>query len=166
MWAVILGALAVVLVAVLVPVGLLVIRKKSGHVEEASSGGSAAGSTSGAGAGGGQPENPKSQANAITGGNGSMITTENGTTFMYVNNFGGYCEFFFCSAVVLPFFDVVCSLPHFELRSICDSCTDSYRIVGVFDINNPYNMGAKPNSWTPALNETFKYGVDQIFGCV
>ncbi|EJD37873.1 glycoside hydrolase [Auricularia subglabra TFB-10046 SS5] len=29
---------------------------------------------------------------------------------------------------------------------------------------NPYNDGAKAQSWTPALNETWKYGKDKIFG--
>lgn len=37
--------------------------------------------------------NPESPSGALSGGNGSLITTEDGTTFTYVNNFGGFCAF-------------------------------------------------------------------------
>lgn len=30
---------------------------------------------------------------------------------------------------------------------------------------NPYNDGAQPNSWTPPLNQSWKFGQDKIFGC-
>jgi glucan 1,3-beta-glucosidase len=33
-----------------------------------------------------------------------------------------------------------------------------------YDPNDPYNNNAKANSWTPALNETFRHGVDRIRG--
>jgi glucan 1,3-beta-glucosidase len=33
-----------------------------------------------------------------------------------------------------------------------------------FDDEDPFNNGAKAQSWTPALNETFNYGTDQIRG--
>ncbi|KAL5490260.1 hypothetical protein ACEPAI_5093 [Sanghuangporus weigelae] len=33
-----------------------------------------------------------------------------------------------------------------------------------FDPEDPFNNGARAQSWTPALNETFKYGVDAIRG--
>jgi hypothetical protein len=33
-----------------------------------------------------------------------------------------------------------------------------------WDENDPFNSGAKAQSWTPALNETFQYGTDQIYG--
>jgi glucan 1,3-beta-glucosidase len=33
-----------------------------------------------------------------------------------------------------------------------------------YDINDPFNNAARPQSWVPALNETFNYGVDQIRG--
>lgn len=60
-----------------------------------------------------------------TGGTGSTVTTADGTTFTYENNFGGYWY---------------------------------------FDPNDPFNNGARAQSWTPALNQTFKYGTDQIRG--
>ncbi|KAF8350820.1 exo-beta-1,3-glucanase [Amanita rubescens] len=33
-----------------------------------------------------------------------------------------------------------------------------------FDENDPFNNGARAQSWTPALNETFNYGTDKIRG--
>ncbi|EJD05789.1 glycoside hydrolase family 5 protein [Fomitiporia mediterranea MF3/22] len=33
-----------------------------------------------------------------------------------------------------------------------------------FDPEDPFNNGARPQSWSPALNETFKYGIDIIRG--
>ncbi|KAK7044363.1 glycoside hydrolase [Favolaschia claudopus] len=33
-----------------------------------------------------------------------------------------------------------------------------------WDATDPFNNGARPNSWTPALNETFNIGVDKIRG--
>jgi glucan 1,3-beta-glucosidase len=33
-----------------------------------------------------------------------------------------------------------------------------------WDENDPFNNGARAQSWTPALNETFKYGIDKIRG--
>lgn len=36
----------------------------------------------------------------------------------------------------------------------------------IHDPSNPYNDGAKAQSYTPALNETWKWGVDRILGCV
>lgn len=63
--------------------------------------------------------------NAVTGGDGSKVTTEDGSTFTYSNSFGGYWY---------------------------------------WDPQDPLNNGARAQSWTPALNETFQYGVDLIRG--
>lgn len=38
--------------------------------------------------------NPESPSGALSGGNGSLITAEDGTTFTYVNNFGGFCTLY------------------------------------------------------------------------
>ena len=65
------------------------------------------------------------QTLAVTGGDGSKVTTEDGTSFTYSNKFGGYWY---------------------------------------WDENDPFNNGARAQSWSPALNETFNYGVDQIRG--
>jgi glucan 1,3-beta-glucosidase len=62
---------------------------------------------------------------AITGGDGSTVTMDDGSTFVYRNSFGGYWY---------------------------------------YDKNDPFNNGARAQSWTPALNETFNYGTDQIRG--
>lgn len=41
--------------------------------------------------------NPESPTGAVSGGNGSQITTEDGATFTYVNNLGGFCTSYFRS---------------------------------------------------------------------
>jgi glucan 1,3-beta-glucosidase len=41
-----------------------------------------------------------------------------------------------------------------------------YGGIWYFDENDPFNNGARAQSFTPALNESFKYGVDQIRGYV
>ncbi|PAV23601.1 glycoside hydrolase family 5 [Pyrrhoderma noxium] len=61
----------------------------------------------------------------VTGGDGSTITMDDGSTFTYSNSFGGYWY---------------------------------------FDPKDPFNNGARAQSWSPALNETFKYGEDIIRG--
>ncbi|TFK29814.1 exo-beta-1,3-glucanase [Coprinopsis marcescibilis] len=66
-----------------------------------------------------------SQSAIVTGGDGSVITMEDGTTFTYRNAFGGHWY---------------------------------------YDPNDPFNNGAKAQSWTPALNESFEYGTARIRG--
>ena len=89
-------AVAAVVVAVVVPV-VLVAHKDSKHTSgadgaAANSGGSNTGNTgggnttSGGNTGGGA-------VRAVTGGDGSTITMEDGTTFTYHNQFGGFCEY-------------------------------------------------------------------------
>ncbi|KAF9053337.1 glycoside hydrolase family 5 protein [Panaeolus papilionaceus] len=34
----------------------------------------------------------------------------------------------------------------------------------VQDPNNPYNDNAQPNSWTPPLNTTWRWGIDRVYG--
>lgn len=71
------AAAIVVTLAIILPVYFLVIKPKSNNNTAASSASTASGGTS-------------SSTNAIvTGGNGSTITSENGTTFTYINSFGG-----------------------------------------------------------------------------
>ncbi|KAG2019610.1 exo-beta-1,3-glucanase [Coprinopsis cinerea AmutBmut pab1-1] len=60
-----------------------------------------------------------------TGGNGSEISTEDGTKFIYLNPFGGHW---------------------------------------VDDPDDPFNNDARPNSWTPPLNSSWKWGEDRIYG--
>ena len=73
------------------------------------------------------PGKPVSGPRPTTGGDGSTVTMEDGSTFVYRNSFGGFW---------------------------------------IDDPNDPFNNGARPQSWSPALNETFRYGIDQIRGCV
>lgn len=77
------------------------------------------------------------------GGDGTTIVTENGTSFIYANSFGGYCEYF---------------LQRFT-RS-CSFCVS----IGVQDPENPFNNDARPNSWTPPLNTSWRWGIDRIYG--
>ncbi|KAF9014848.1 glycoside hydrolase [Hymenopellis radicata] len=56
---------------------------------------------------------------------GSQVTLEDGSTFTYSNQFGGFW---------------------------------------VSDPSDLFASGAKPNSWTPALNQSWTYGKDRIFG--
>ncbi|KAJ7487024.1 glycoside hydrolase family 5 protein [Mycena latifolia] len=62
---------------------------------------------------------------AVTGGDGSTVTTSTGDTFIYNNSFGGYW---------------------------------------LADPENPFASGARANSWTPALNESWTWGVDRVYG--
>ncbi|KAF7345315.1 Glycoside hydrolase [Mycena sanguinolenta] len=62
---------------------------------------------------------------AVTGGDGSTITADDGSNFTYTNPFGG---------------------------------------TWYWDANDPFNNGARPQSWSPALNETFNFGADKIRG--
>ncbi|KAF8969936.1 exo-beta-1,3-glucanase [Flammula alnicola] len=113
-----------VILAVIIPVYIFVV-KPSNHKESSNNSLSSSDhtahttSTSAASA-----PAPSSKA-AVTGGDGTLITMEDGTTFTYKNQFGGYWY---------------------------------------WDENDPFNNGAQAQSWNPALNETFNYGVDKIRG--
>ncbi|TCD63288.1 hypothetical protein EIP91_005700 [Steccherinum ochraceum] len=89
----------------------------SGGVSDNGKGGSSSARPSASGT-------PSSLA-VVTGGDGSKVTTDDGSTFTYSNKFGGYWY---------------------------------------WDPSDPFNNGAKAQSWTPALNETFNYGVDIVRG--
>jgi glucan 1,3-beta-glucosidase len=74
-----LGALAIVVIAVIVPVYFTVIKK------DKSSGGTKSSSSSGT-----SSQNPGSPTGATTGGDGSVVIMEDGTSFVYNNSFGGF----------------------------------------------------------------------------
>lgn len=120
-------AAAVIAIAVVVAIYFAVIKPHNDKDSDVSSG-SAKGShdgsstdTSSSPSATGKP----TQNLAVTGGDGSKVTTEDGTTFTYQNSFGGYWY---------------------------------------WDEKDPFNNGARAQSWSPALNETFNYGVDKIRG--
>ncbi len=115
-----LGGVILLLVAVILPVYFLAIKHTSNKATSSQhSGTSTAPSPSGT-------KSPSSK-NLITGGDGSTVTMDGGTTFTYHNPFGGYWY---------------------------------------SDPNNPLANNARPQSWVPALNETFQYGTDRIRGYV
>lgn len=62
-----------------------------------------------------------------SGGDGSNITLEDGTTMTYSNKFGG---------------------------------------TWYWDPDEPFNNNAQAQSWTPPLNQSFKWGQDRVFGSV
>jgi glucan 1,3-beta-glucosidase len=80
-WLAIVVALVVLILVVVVPVYFTVIKKKS----------SAATATPTYG--GSTPMPSASPTSVITGGDGSIITTETGVSFTYQNPFGGICEY-------------------------------------------------------------------------
>ncbi|KAI0371071.1 glycoside hydrolase [Pilatotrama ljubarskyi] len=104
--------IVVVAAAVVIPLYFLVIKPKH---KDSTSGGSSSNSTNTAAA----------QAAIRIGGDGSIVTKEDGTTFLYNNSFGGYW---------------------------------------VSNPANPFDNSARPNSWTPPLNESWKWGQDRING--
>lgn len=75
------GVIAAIIIipAIVLPVVLVRHNNKSG----------------GGGAGANSPtstSNPESPSGEVTGGNGSLVTTEDGVTFTYVNSLGGFCK--------------------------------------------------------------------------
>jgi hypothetical protein len=77
-------ALLLVIVAVIVPVYFTVIKPKLNDSTKSNSSGGGSGSKSG----GPGPSTPLTNANS--GGNGSIIHAADGTTFTYINPFGGF----------------------------------------------------------------------------
>ncbi|KAG2009548.1 exo-beta-1,3-glucanase [Coprinopsis cinerea AmutBmut pab1-1] len=123
-------ALIIIILAIILPVYFTVIKKDDndsaggGDRDSSNADEGKDGSGTARPSGSGSPE-PDVELPPVTGGDGSIITMEDGTTFTYRNPFGGYWY---------------------------------------YDPNDPFNNGARAQSWTPALNETFNYGVDRIRG--
>ncbi|RDB21561.1 putative glucan 1,3-beta-glucosidase D [Hypsizygus marmoreus] len=118
----ILASIILLILAVVIPVYFAIIKPNSNKNLSSDSGSHSdtAKPTSTA-----KDERPPVIAAIVTGGDGSKVTTEDGTAFTYTNSFGGYWY---------------------------------------YDENDPFNNGARAQSWSPALNETFKYGTDKIRG--
>lgn len=112
------GGIALIATAITVPVVLVTRNNNKSSDNNNSNGGGSNGGSSGDGG----SNTPQA---AITGGDGSEVTMEDGTTFTYSNKFGGYW---------------------------------------VSDPDNPWNDGARPNSWTPPLNTSWDYSRDRIYG--
>ncbi|KAJ3970001.1 glycoside hydrolase family 5 protein [Lentinula raphanica] len=80
-----LGILAIVVLAVILPVYFTVIKPKQDKDDATTSGASAGSGSVGSGSG-----NPTSPTGATSGGDGSEIILDDGTTFTYKNPFGGF----------------------------------------------------------------------------
>ncbi|KAI0934247.1 hypothetical protein AcV5_006153 [Taiwanofungus camphoratus] len=115
-------ALAIAIVVVVVAVYFGVVKH---HSNDGSTAGSLAGGSGSASAGPSATASGPSSKVVVTGGDGSLVTTEDGSTFTYANSFGGYWY---------------------------------------YDPSNPLTNYARAQAWTPALNETFAYGQDNIRG--
>ncbi|KAG2050863.1 glycoside hydrolase [Suillus hirtellus] len=102
-----------VAVAVVVPVYFVVIKHQH-HESDIAKGTSSS-----------NPSSVGSHAGPTYGANGSTVTTSDGSTFTYINPFGGYW---------------------------------------IDDPNDPFNDGARPNSWTPPLNESWVWGTNKVYG--
>jgi hypothetical protein len=110
-------ALAVIVVAVIVPVYYKVIKPSNA----AQTSGSSPGSTASAA----EPTQSETPQAAITGGDGSQVTTDTGHTFTYNNSFGGFWY---------------------------------------YDPKDPFSNKAQAQSWSPPLNEKWRFGTDLIRG--
>jgi glucan 1,3-beta-glucosidase len=86
-WLAVVIALIVLILIIILPVYFTVIKKHNHPSSAASTSGGGGGSPQSSG-----PSSPASPTNAITGGDGSTITTETGVNFTYKNQFGGFCE--------------------------------------------------------------------------
>ena len=84
-WFAVVAGVVVVVLAVILPVYFTVIKPKN----DASSDGS--GNSNGGNGGNGSGNNNPTTNLATTGGDGSTVTTDNGTEFTYHNPFGGFC---------------------------------------------------------------------------
>ena len=135
-WLVVVAALVIVVLAVMLPVYFTVIKPKNNKV-------SGGGKTPDQGSP--QPTSTSSPKGLTTGGDGSTVTTDNGTQFTYRNPFGGFCTW-------ILFSDWEGWRSHIVY------------FVGVWDPEHPFNDGAQPNSWTPPLNTTWKWGANQLYG--
>lgn len=107
-------AAVIVLIAIVVPIYFVMVKPKS-------SSNNSSVSTSSPTTSSGQP----SSTVVVTGGNGSTITMEDGTTFTYLNSFGG---------------------------------------TWYWNPEDPFNNNAQAQSWSPPLNQSFRFGIDKIFG--
>ncbi|KAJ3561701.1 hypothetical protein NP233_g10033 [Leucocoprinus birnbaumii] len=111
-----LAGLILLALAIVIPLYFAVIRPRMNSSSDTDSASDKPSTT-------GKPNTPQNRI--VTGGDGSVITMEDGTKFTYRNPFNG---------------------------------------TWYYDPEDPFNNGAKAQSWTPALNETFNYGVDTIRG--
>ncbi|KAG7086576.1 hypothetical protein E1B28_002522 [Marasmius oreades] len=116
------AALIIIILAVVIPVYFAIVKPNSTNSESSNSSGD---SSHNGGKSGDGSKGSTGKVAAVTGGDGSQVTLEDGTTFKYSNSYGG---------------------------------------SWYYDVNDPFNNGARAQSWTPALNETFDHNANRIRG--
>lgn len=79
------GAIAAVVIVLAVVLPVTLVHKHHGG------GGSSSGTSDGGAHDPTATANPESPTGALTGGNGTVIQADDGSTFTYINNFGGFC---------------------------------------------------------------------------
>ncbi len=96
-WVAVAGGVAVVVLAVVLPVYFVVIKPNQNHSTSGNAASSSGSGDSGSSGNPGPSDNGngsgKPQSAISTGGDGSTVTKDDGTTFTYKNSFGGYCEY-------------------------------------------------------------------------
>ena len=127
--AIIIGSLVAAAVIIAAAVGIYfgVVKPKQNDKNSTSGNASSSDTDSSSGSSNSTGSGGTKNLVAVTGTDGSTITTDSGSTFTYKNSFGG---------------------------------------TWYFDPTNPLVSGARAQSWTPALNETFNFGEDIIRGSV
>lgn len=94
-WVAAIVAIVVVALAVVLPVIFVVVKPGQHHsTSGSSSSGSSGSNDSGSGHSGSTGSGSTPQGAIKTGGDGSTVTKDDGSTFVYHNSFGGYCECF------------------------------------------------------------------------
>ncbi|KAI0073577.1 glycoside hydrolase [Panus rudis PR-1116 ss-1] len=126
-WALAAVSIVVLILAIVLPVYFAVVKpnKNSSSPSGASSSNGNEGNHTTSGNGDNNNSGGAKNNIVITGGDGSTVTKDDGSTFVYRNQFGGFW---------------------------------------VSDPENPFNDNAQPNSWTPPLNTTWKWGEQRVFG--
>lgn len=92
-WVLVLAAvalIALIIVAVIVPVYFTVIKPHNDKSASSASSASSSASRSGSSTGAAPAPSGTASNSALTGGDGSTITTDTGSTFVYRNSFGGF----------------------------------------------------------------------------
>ena len=127
----IIGAIAVgviiAAIAIVVALYFTVIKKNGKTSSNVSNGDNGNNNNNGDNNGTNNHNNSTTNNLVKSGGDGSTITFNDGTTMTYSNKFGG---------------------------------------TWYWDSEDPFNNNAQAQSWTPPLNQSFKWGEDRIFGSV
>lgn len=92
LWLVLLAGIIIVVLAVVLPVYFTVIKPKNNTFSSSPTSSGQSSSSGGSPSGSGSPNSGTPSSAITTGGDGSTIKTEDGSTFTYTNKFGGYCE--------------------------------------------------------------------------